>query len=124
MTFKDYQKNRQINSENITAGKEKITIPALMQTTDVVTITDFSFGRTKDGDEEFCICTYAEDPGKYFFASTILLDDLKAFVYDACGGSFGEAKGALVAEGGFKYKVSVQKSKKGNSYYNWVALTD
>ena len=124
MTFKDYQKNRQINAETITSGKTKITIPELMQTTDVVTINDFSFGRSKDTDEEFCICTYAEDQSRYFFASSILLNDLKSFVCDACNGSFAEAKGALVKEGGFRYKVSVVKNRKGTNYYNWIAIVD
>lgn len=122
MSFADYHRNKQANQNSITEGKTQIKMAELAQKCNVVTITDFSFGKSKETGEDYCICLCKELPGNYFFASSVLREDLAQFIADEFGNSIAKAKGMLIAEGGWPYALKLLKSKNGRDYYSWTAI--
>ena len=122
MSFADYHRNKQANQNSITEGKTQIKMAELAQICSVVTITDFSFGKSKETGEDYCICLCKELPDKYFFASSVLREDLAQFIADEFDNSIAKAKGLLIAEGGWPYSLKLLKSKNGRDYYSWTAI--
>lgn len=124
MTFKDYQKNKQVNRDSITNGKESIKLSDLVNQTNTVTITDFAYGIASETGKEYMVCTFSEMPDRFFFASTLLMKDIKAFVNDCFAGSLVLAKESIKAEGGWKYAFSARTTKEGRPFYAWDPITD
>lgn len=124
MTFKDYQKNKQVNRDSITDGKESIKLSELVTKLNVVTITDFAYGTAQETGKEYMVCCFAEMPDKFFFASSLLIKDIKAFINDCYAGSVVLAKESIKAEGGWKYAVALRTTKEGRPFYAWDPITD
>ena len=96
------------------SGKEQISIKDLIAITQVITITDFSFAKTSNGDT--AIVCYKESENNFFFAPTVLTTMLHAINDNP------EALEKFKAEG---LTVSIQetKNKKGNrTYFNFTPV--
>lgn len=96
------------------SGKEQISIKDLIAITQVITITDFSFAKTSNGDT--AIVCYKESENNFFFAPTVLTTMLHAINDNP------EALEKFKSEG---LTVSIQetKNKKGNrTYFNFTPV--
>lgn len=121
MTFKQFYANKKANRDNLSEGRTQIPMSELVMRINNVTITDFSFGKTKDG-AYYCICLCKELPDRYFFASSVLYDSLREFIAECYNNSVSDAKAAVKAEGGWPYSVSSQRSRSGKNYYAWSPI--
>lgn len=124
MTFADYHKNKKSTGNRLTADREQIKMAELASSTTTVTITDFSFGKSAETGEPYCICVCKELPDRYFFASSVLREDLNQFIADEFNGSYAAAQGQCIAEGGWAYNLHLAKSAKGRDYYSWTAISE
>ena len=96
------------------SGKEQISIKDLIAINQVITITDFSFAKTSNGDT--AIVCYKESENNFFFAPTVLTTMLHAINDNP------DALEKFKAEG---LTVSIQetKNKKGNrTYFNFTPV--
>lgn len=96
------------------SGKTQVSIKDLIAVTPEITITDFSFAKTSNGDT--AIVTYAENENNFFFAPTVLTtmlhtindntDALEKFKTD-----------------GLRVTISETTNKKGNrTYFNFTPV--
>lgn len=96
------------------SGKEQISIKDLIAKNPVITITDFSFAKTSNGDT--AIVTYKENENNFFFAPTVLTTMLHAISDNA------EAREKFKSEG-LEVTITETKNKKGNrTYFNFTPV--
>lgn len=96
------------------SGKEQVSIADVMNDYHKVTITDYSFCTTSNG--ETAIVLFKESPKNFFFAPTVLTNMLKAI--DAND----DAKQKFNDEG-LTVEIAQTKSKKGNrTYFNFTPV--
>lgn len=94
------------------SGKNQMSVEDVLTDYGTITITDYSFCKTSNGDTAFVL--FKESPDSFFFAPTVLTNMLT--VID----SMPEAKEELITNG-FSVTISKSKNKKGNrSYFNFT----
>lgn len=121
MTFKERAARNQERRNTITTGRTQIKMAELVGSLDVCTITDFATGINKEG-KAYMICTCKELPARYFFASSVLMNDLCDFFRNDCDGNVDKARQQCLRDGGWPYKVSIGTSKDGRTYYSWQTI--
>lgn len=94
-------------------GREKIA------TEDVITvypngITILEFDTVNMGEDNYYICTFAEDTGKFLNTGAVLGKIFDKYV-QAYNGSINDASDALKAYGGLKVKLGKGRTRGGNS---------
>lgn len=96
------------------SGKEQISIKDLLAIRDVITITDFSFAKTSNGDT--AIVCYKESENNFFFAPTVLTTMLHAINDNPAALEKFKAEGLTVS-------IQETKNKKGNrTYFNFTPV--
>lgn len=98
------------------SGKNQMSVEDVMSDYGTITITDFSFCKTSNGDTAFIL--FKESPDSFFFAPTVLTNMLNVIAETP------EAKEKLMSEG-FPVTISKSKNKKGNrSYFNFTPVDE
>ena len=106
----------------IMKDKTKVDVDELYDEEITITGFDFLTSTDKSGEtKEFAVCTYAEDPGAFFFGGTIITKICKAWMADY--DSPEECSQALAEDGGVVIKMSKGKTKNGNKITNVDIMT-
>lgn len=96
------------------SGKTQVSIKDLIAVTPEITITDFSFAKTSNGDT--AIVTYAENENNFFFAPTVLTTMLHTINDNA------DALEKFKTDG-LRVTISETTNKKGNrTYFNFTPV--
>ena len=98
------------------SGKEQVSIEDVLAQVKKkpITITDYSFATTSNGETAFVL--YKEAPNNFFFAPTVLTNMLKQIDANE------EAKN-FFKEHGLKVTIVKTKNKKGNrTYFNFTPV--
>ena len=124
MTFADYARKTLSTPNSITEGREKIKVEQILELIekkmiDHLTITDFHIGLDQNR-EEYVICIAKELPDKFFFASSVLHKWLNNYIIDVCDGDIQQARFNMGEEGGFPFRLTLNKSNSGRNYYGWT----
>lgn len=96
------------------SGKTQISVEDVKNDYGVITITDFSFCTTSNGDTAFVL--FAESPKDFFFAPTVLTNMLHMIDNNP------DAREKFDNEG-ITLEISTTKNKKGNrTYFNFTPV--
>lgn len=96
------------------SGKSQVSISDVMNDYNRITITDFSFCTTSNGDTAFVL--FKESPESFFFAPSVLTNMLHAI------NDNDDARAKFESEG-FTVEISTSQNKKGNrTYFNFTPV--
>ncbi len=96
------------------SGKEQISIKDLIANHNTITINDFSFAKTSNGDT--AIVTYKESENNFFFAPTVLTTMLHAINDNPDALEKFKTEGLTVT-------ITETQNKKGNrTYFNFTPV--
>ena len=105
-----FKKSKTVN----VADKEQVSVEDVRNDYGTITITDFSFCTTSNGDTAFVL--FKESPKSFFFAPTVLTNMLHMIDENA------EAREKFDKEG-ITMEISTTKNKKGNrTYFNFTPV--